>query len=258
MASTTDPNKPGTGLHGEGALDELTDTGGSDSYATEERHGLVTGEFDREINLRAILWSGFWLAVVTIVANVLMWYFLRGFQLYDQRHEVPDPPRRAVASGCCDDEHSEPDGARRRQCVWPSFDARPRDSGQYREHDACRYGHGAAAELSTEHHDACGRRPDRQATGQPNPELGGREDREPAVHQQVVQPVYGVDVAKQTPELRHRAGSRRDRRGLVEPQRRTRCARRAQQRRERRDRQRVEPARGEGARRAGTFELAGT
>jgi hypothetical protein len=95
MASTTDPSKPGTGLHGEGKLDELTDTGGTDSYATEERHGLVTGEFDREINLRAILWSGVWLVVVTIVANVLMWYSLRGFQIYDQRHEVPVMPMAA-------------------------------------------------------------------------------------------------------------------------------------------------------------------
>src|SRR4051812_43345346 len=95
MASTTDPNKPGTGLHGDGALDALTDTGGSDRYTSEERHGLVTGEFDREINLRAILWSGVWLAVVTIVANVLMWYSLRGFQVYDQRHEVPVMPMAA-------------------------------------------------------------------------------------------------------------------------------------------------------------------
>jgi hypothetical protein len=95
MASTTDPNKPGTGLHGEGKLDELTDTGGPDSYATEEQHGIVTGDFDREINVRAILWSGFWLAVVTIAANILMWWFLRGFQVYDQRHEVPVMPMAA-------------------------------------------------------------------------------------------------------------------------------------------------------------------
>ena len=95
MASTTDPNKPGTGLHGEGRLDELTDTGGPDSYATDDQHGIVTGDFDREINVRAILWSGFWLAVVTIVANILMWWFLRGFQVYDERHEVPVMPMAA-------------------------------------------------------------------------------------------------------------------------------------------------------------------
>ena len=95
MASTTDPSKPGTGLHGEGELDKLTDTGGTDRYATEEQHGIVTGDFDREINLRSILWTGVWLAVVTIVANILMWYFLRGFQVYDQHHEVPVMPMAA-------------------------------------------------------------------------------------------------------------------------------------------------------------------
>jgi len=95
MARTTDPNKPGFGLHGEGKLDELTDTGGPDSYATEEQHGIVTGDFDREINVRAILWSGFWLAAVTIAANILMWWFLRGFQVYDQHHEVPVMPMAA-------------------------------------------------------------------------------------------------------------------------------------------------------------------
>lgn len=95
MASTTDPKKPGTGLHGEGALDELTDTGGTDRYATEEQHGIVTGDFDREINLRGILWSGFWLAVVTLAANGLMWLCLKGFQVYDDRHEVKVMPMAA-------------------------------------------------------------------------------------------------------------------------------------------------------------------
>ncbi len=91
MASTTDPSKPNIGPDSEGA----TDTGGTDRYAMEEQHGIVTGDFDREINVRAILWSGFWLAVVTIVANILMWYFLRGFQVYDQHHEVPVMPMAA-------------------------------------------------------------------------------------------------------------------------------------------------------------------
>lgn len=95
MANTTDPNKPGTGLRGEGQLDQVTDTGGTDRYATEDQHGILTGDFDREINVRGILWSGFWLAAVTILANFLMWYFLRGFQVYDQHHEVPVMPMAA-------------------------------------------------------------------------------------------------------------------------------------------------------------------
>jgi hypothetical protein len=95
MANTTDPNKPGTGLHGDGRLDQKTDTGGTDRYAMEEQHGIVTGSFDREINVRGILWSGFWLAVVTIIANILMWWFLRGFQVYDKHHEVKMMPMAA-------------------------------------------------------------------------------------------------------------------------------------------------------------------
>jgi hypothetical protein len=95
MANTTDPNQPGTGLHGEGQLDRVTDTGGTDRYATEEQHGIVTGDFDREIDVRNIVWSGVWLAVVTILANILMWWFLRGFQTYDKHHEVVVMPMAA-------------------------------------------------------------------------------------------------------------------------------------------------------------------
>jgi hypothetical protein len=93
MSTTTDPHgRPKTGLHGEGVLDRVTDTGGSDRYASEDQHGILTGNFDREINVRGILWSGFWLAVVTIAANVLMWWFLRGFQMWDDKHEVKMAP----------------------------------------------------------------------------------------------------------------------------------------------------------------------
>jgi hypothetical protein len=95
MANTTDPTKPGTGLHGEGQLDKVTDTGGTDRYALEEQHGIVTGDFDREINLRGIVWTGVWLAVGTILANVLMWVFLKGFHAYDTHHEVAVMPMAA-------------------------------------------------------------------------------------------------------------------------------------------------------------------
>jgi hypothetical protein len=57
-----------------------------------QAHAVAPGEFDREINVRAILWSGFWLVVVTLAANLLMWWFLRGFQVYDEHHEVKMMP----------------------------------------------------------------------------------------------------------------------------------------------------------------------
>ncbi len=95
MATTTDPHgrKPGTGLHGEGELDAKTDTGPGHGLAVQ--HGVETGDFDREINVRGILWSGFWLTAGTLVAVLLMWWFLRGFQVYDEHHEVKMMPMMA-------------------------------------------------------------------------------------------------------------------------------------------------------------------
>jgi len=80
MANTTD-------------LDAKTDTAPGHGHAVQ--HGVETGDFDREINLRAILWSGVWLVVVTLAAALLMWWLLRGFQTYDQHHEVKMMPMMA-------------------------------------------------------------------------------------------------------------------------------------------------------------------
>jgi hypothetical protein len=96
MATTTDPQgrKPGTDLHGRGDLDAKTDTGAGHGHAVE--HGVATGDFDREISLSRILWSGAWLVIVTLVAALLMWWFLRGFQTYDQHHEVAMTPMQKI------------------------------------------------------------------------------------------------------------------------------------------------------------------
>ena len=59
-----------------------------------------------------------------------------------------------------------------------------------------------------------------QAAGQPRPEFRRGEDREPAVHGEVIQAVHRIDVVEQPPEFGHRSCRRRDRRRLVEPQRR--------------------------------------
>lgn len=84
MPSTTDP-------HGRSALDAKTDTGSGVGHANEAR-GVATGDFDREINLRAIAWTGVWLVVVTLLSALLMWWFLRGFEVYDEHHEVKMMP----------------------------------------------------------------------------------------------------------------------------------------------------------------------
>ena len=92
MANTTDPHgsKPGTDLYGRGELDAKTDTGPGHGHAVQ--HGVETGEFDREINVRGILWSGVWLTVGTLAFALLMWWFLRGIQTYDEHHEVKMMP----------------------------------------------------------------------------------------------------------------------------------------------------------------------
>jgi hypothetical protein len=95
MATTTDPHgrKPGTGLHGEGELDAKTDSAPGDGLAVQ--HGAETGEFDQEISVRRILWLGVWLAVGTLAFALMMWGLLRGFQIWDEKHEVQMAPMMA-------------------------------------------------------------------------------------------------------------------------------------------------------------------
>jgi len=95
MATTTDPHgrKPGTGLHGEGQMDALTDTAPGHGLAVQ--HGAETGDFDREISVRQILWLGVWLAVGTLAFALLVWGLLRGFQVWDENHEVQMAPMMA-------------------------------------------------------------------------------------------------------------------------------------------------------------------
>jgi hypothetical protein len=62
------------------------------SGAPAGAHAVAAEEIDREINLKGILWCGFWLVVVTLVSQLLMWWFLRGFQVWDQHHEARRMP----------------------------------------------------------------------------------------------------------------------------------------------------------------------
>jgi hypothetical protein len=65
-----------------------TNLGPDDAASPKGTHAVVPEEIDREINVRRILWCGFWLTVVTLVSQLLMWWFLRGFQVWDQHHEA--------------------------------------------------------------------------------------------------------------------------------------------------------------------------
>ena len=95
MATTTDPHgrKPGTGPHGEGPLDALTDTAPGHGLAVQ--HGAETGDFDREISVRGILWSGVWLTVGTLTFALLMWWFLHGIKAFEDHNEVQVAPMMA-------------------------------------------------------------------------------------------------------------------------------------------------------------------
>jgi hypothetical protein len=86
MSSTTD-------RHGRSDLDAKTDTGPGDGTAVQ--HGVATGDFDREISVRRILWSGVWLVVITLTSALLVWWFMRGLQIYDEHHEVQMMPMMA-------------------------------------------------------------------------------------------------------------------------------------------------------------------
>jgi hypothetical protein len=113
-------------------LDAKTDTGPGHGHAVQ--HGVETGDFDREINLRAVLWCGVWLVVVTLAAALLMWLFLRGFQAYDERHEVKMMPMMAQ------NPQRPPTGVPLLQPESPSED-RNKDMVDLREAEDKRLGH---------------------------------------------------------------------------------------------------------------------
>ena len=51
-------------------------------------HAPETEQFDREINVRGIVISGIALVVVCVVAALLMWWLLKGFEHYDEKRDV--------------------------------------------------------------------------------------------------------------------------------------------------------------------------
>jgi hypothetical protein len=63
-------------------------------HSSHENH--ESSRFDREINLRAILFSGVGLVGVTIIAAALMWWLLKGFEGHDERHDPRPTPIEAA------------------------------------------------------------------------------------------------------------------------------------------------------------------
>lgn len=72
-------------------LDAKTDVGHGTAHAAAQ-HGVETGEFDREIGLKGILWSGAVLVAIALVTHFLIWGLLRGFDKMDDRRDVQLSP----------------------------------------------------------------------------------------------------------------------------------------------------------------------
>jgi hypothetical protein len=52
--------------------------------------GEKHADFDRDINLKAVVYTGVGLAVLTAVSFVLMWFFFKGLASYEERRD-PEP-----------------------------------------------------------------------------------------------------------------------------------------------------------------------
>ena len=48
----------------------------------------MSTEFDREIDVRGILWTGVFLTVLAVVVSLLIWWLLRGFSSFDEKRDV--------------------------------------------------------------------------------------------------------------------------------------------------------------------------
>lgn len=48
----------------------------------------MSTEFDREINVRGVIWTGLGLVAVTLVAVLLVWWLLHGFGSFDDKRDV--------------------------------------------------------------------------------------------------------------------------------------------------------------------------
>lgn len=74
--------------------DAKTDVGPGTGHAYTQ-HGVATGEIDREIDVKGIVWAGVGLVVIALVVHFLIWGLLRGFDKLDDRRDVPLTPIEA-------------------------------------------------------------------------------------------------------------------------------------------------------------------
>ena len=77
-------------------VDAKTDVGPGTGHAYTQ-HGVATGEIDREIDVKNIVWMGVALVGVALVVHLLIWGLLRGFDTMDDRRDVPLTPIEAAS-----------------------------------------------------------------------------------------------------------------------------------------------------------------
>lgn len=77
-------------------VDAKADVGPATGHAYAQ-HGVETGEFDREVNVRGIAWSVVALVAVALVVHLLIWWLLRGFDKLDDRRDAPLTPIEAAS-----------------------------------------------------------------------------------------------------------------------------------------------------------------
>jgi hypothetical protein len=89
-----------TDRHDRSDLDAKTDTGPGAGHGVTA-HTPDAAEFDREVDVRSVIWTGLALVAVALVVHLLIWWLLRGFSSYDQKRDVrltpievqsPQPP----------------------------------------------------------------------------------------------------------------------------------------------------------------------
>ncbi|HEV8577915.1 MAG TPA: hypothetical protein VGX68_02435 [Thermoanaerobaculia bacterium] len=76
-------------------LDEKTDVSPGKGHGVTA-HTPHLEEFDREINVRSILWTGLALVILALVVQLLMWWLLRGFSSFDEKRDVRLTPIEAA------------------------------------------------------------------------------------------------------------------------------------------------------------------
>jgi len=54
--------------------------------------GYASGEIDRDVNIRAVVWTGAILAGVTALSIVLMWFFFKGLEQYKESQDPQPSP----------------------------------------------------------------------------------------------------------------------------------------------------------------------